>query len=232
MPLRHPGARFGLRHTDPLPVQVEPVVIGARKLPVHVVLGMLWISIRHFAAIGVEPGGTLRVTVGIKNCGHQDNTVGQLIFYSCALRRSEVINDRKRCIHTAGFRAVHTIVKPGNDRHVIRNILINTGLCQRIVLCFYFIEPRMIRGRCGDNKQDRPALVRETCNFEFEAVRHICDRRNVIYQFMVPDRSGAKWPAQESLRSRDGSIVGHACGKHLRIGVTNRIGSQYAAGQY
>ena len=101
MPLRHPGARFGLRHADPLPVKIEPVVIGARKLPVHIMLGMLRIRSWNLATVCVQPRRALCMTIGIENCGDQDDAVGQFVFYPGALCRGEVINDRQRCIHAA-----------------------------------------------------------------------------------------------------------------------------------
>ena len=126
---------------------------------------------------------------------------------------------------------MHTIIEPGDDRHAVRNFLTGTGFCQGIVLRSYFIEPGMILRRCGDDKQDRPPLVRVTGDFEFEAIRHIRDGCNVVHEFVMPDGRRAKRPAQESLWCRDCRVVGNAGGKHLGIGVADRIRSQYAAGQ-
>ena len=93
MPLFHPCPRFGLRQKQPLAIEIKPVVIRSRESPIKIVFDMGRISNVVLAAIGVEPGDSLGVTVGVENCRDQNNAVVQDGLYVVTLRGSEVVDE-------------------------------------------------------------------------------------------------------------------------------------------
>ena len=196
-------------------------MIGARKLPVVLVLDVGRVRDRLLAAIGVPPGHALGVPVRVEDGRDQHDAGVQDALDLGPGSRCQVVDEGQCRVHATRFCAVHTVVDPGDGRHIPGNGLIAGRLRQRGVPLANLVEAGVIFRRRCDHEEYRAALMRVADDLCRQAIAQPDDALNIIDELMVSNRLVAQLEAQELCRGRDRGIVDNVDRKHFRIRVAH-----------
>ena len=205
MPLRKPGLAFRLGLQQPLPVEVEPVVIDAGRGP-QIVLFMIRIRGRHGGGKGLHMIDPARMSVRIEHRRDQDHRFAQIRFHFQAFGRSVVVKGRDGGIHARRFCAVDAIIQPDHRRAV-------TGGRARVqggqVGVADIVDAGLVVRRGDDEEQDRPALMGIADRFDADAVGNLCQLAQIGDHQVMTHRPVADTKAEKFFRRRDALIIGH-----------------------
>lgn len=205
VPLGQPGLALGLGLQQPLPVEIEPVVIGPRRGP-QIVLFVVGIGDRHRAAIGLDMVHPPGMTVGIEDRGDQDDRLAQVGLDFRAFRRGIVVEGGNRCIHARGLGTVHAVVQPDDGGRV--GIRLGAGLQAGEMVLADLVNPGMVFRRGHDEEEDRAALVGITDRLDRDAIGNLGQFREIGHHLVVPDRPVADAESETVFGRRDALVIG------------------------
>ena len=114
---RNPAPRFGMLRHEPVPVEVEPVVVGPPARPRRHVLPVLPVPRGDPAPVGVDPVDetvpAVRVVVGV----HDNHGAVQQAVHGRSAARGEVVEHQHGRLGTARLVAVHAVAHVDDDGH-------------------------------------------------------------------------------------------------------------------
>ena len=114
---RHPALRFGVLRHEPVPVQIEPVVVGPPAWPRFHVLPVLAVPRGDRAPVGVDPVDEtvppVRVVVGVQD----DHGAIQQAVHGRSAARGQVVEDQHGRLGPARLVAVHPVAHVDDDGH-------------------------------------------------------------------------------------------------------------------
>ena len=95
--------------SEPVSIEIEPVVIGASVRNCFSVLSIIWISTGVLSAMTVSPVGKAVETVGVLHGRKNDYDVFKLPLDVVVVNGVQVVRDERRGIGAAGFIAVNAV---------------------------------------------------------------------------------------------------------------------------
>ena len=195
--------RFRVHQRQPVPVQVEPVMVGACTGPVFHALACICSSHGHAGSIMVGPTGeaveAVRIDAGIQ----QNHRPVQQLLDEFGARRCQVISSQQRRVAATGLVAMHAVTQPRDQRAI--TIQVRPAQLFQVLL---------VGLGCNGKQQQGPLFVGMPGDLD----RHPrgCRRQglHIVHQLVVAYVPATHFPAQHGLRRGDGRV---------RIGIGRQV---------
>ena len=113
------GPAFGELCRQPVPVEIEPVVVSSATRPYFVVLAVVVIRIQVVASVGVGPVGEALKAIGIITRIKEDYNIAEQVFNLLPLCGGQMIGHCQGCIGAAGLVAMYGKSLVNHYRHAI-----------------------------------------------------------------------------------------------------------------
>ncbi len=208
MPFADPGLGFRLGQQEPLPVQVEPVVIGPRFHP-QIMDDVGGIGVLRLGEEGLHMVHPARMAVGIEHGGEQQNRIVERVADIGFAGGREVVKNRNGRVHARGFRAVNAEIDPQDQRRIRRRRFAAQSRQMRVT---NRVDPLLVLRRGDGEEQDRAVFVGVADRLDRDAVRLARDLAQIGDHVGVTHGASADFIAETVFRRRDGGVIADVFG--------------------
>ena len=115
----YPYPAFRQLGGKPIPVEIEPIVIGTPSWPDFMVFPVVIIRIEIHAPVGIRPVGKSLQAIRIKTWVHQDYGIPQHRFYFLPLSSRQIVSVCEAGIRTTGLITMNGKPLVNNNRHFL-----------------------------------------------------------------------------------------------------------------
>ena len=203
MKLRHPAPGLGMLENQPLPVEVEPVMVGAAAGPEGVVQLVPGVRDRHVGAVHMVPGRHPAAAIGIEYGDEDDDALFQRGFDFSAPGRGQMIGHRHRRVGGAHLGAVDAVIEPSHHRHVRAHFLVAARVAQGDMGGLDRIEALVVFRAGDDQTENRAALMGMGDILHRDSGRHFRQGAQIPHQQVVAGDALAQGVADDRLRERN-----------------------------
>ncbi len=199
---RDAGLGLGVHQGEPVPVEVEPVVVGPAAGPHLVVLPVQGVGHHGLGPVHVGPPGVPVPAVGVQVGLHEEDAVGQVALHLAGARHQPVRGEHGG-LRRGGLVAVDAVAQVHDHGHVGRGGGIAVGGGGGQVRGPDVLEAAQVLRRADREHGHGPMLVRHPDLLVGGPVREAGQLLHVRHDAVVAGVVGADGVAQELLGARD-----------------------------